>query len=509
MLYDFQKKFCAMNKKIWKSNKKKTDKYFLVEGLLGSMPTHLVRLGVATNAIEDVTDMTAVTILENPNDKTEELFRSFGITQFVYLDDVKLNLLERICVLVKLIPYLVYRNPDYLLKAEYKGINFGRLVYDDVIHSNKTRYTVKTVDLSCVSLLYRCICYIKKYSKIIAQYHAKMVLLTHNEYVEYGSLGVAAVAGDKAIININDIEIAVDKSVSGLYAQNRFHAGVEQIISNNNIEELETKGKNLLGKRVRAEAGLYDTKNAFKDKKIYTREELSEKISHNTKKNVFIFMHVFSDAPHSAQMTMYRDYYEWTIDTIDKIKNIDNVNWYIKAHPSTFLYGETDKIKEMMKTSKENIFWVPDDFNTLSIKDAADAVITCQGTVGIEASCMGIPVVITGLPYYARFGFTMEPKTKKEYYLLLNKLHRVRKLSAEKTRKAQVVLGAYNTYTFLDNTILDNEVYEYAGYGKRKDYRRAYHQIVHNMQGKTCEDIPLYNKTRDVLRQYLRREQEL
>ena len=78
-------------------------------------------------------------------------------------------------------------------------------------------------------------------------------------------------------------------------------------------------------------------------------------------------------------------------------------------------------------------------------------------------------------------------------------------MSIEKTRKAQVVLGAYSEYTFSDNTILDSEVYEYAGYGKRTDYRRAYNKIIQNMQGKICEEIPLYNKTKDLIFEYLNR----
>lgn len=505
MLCDYQKKFCQINNKIWKKKTRNTNGYFLVEGLLGVMPTHLVRLGVTINAIEDTTNMTPIIILKNHDYEIEKLFQSFGISKFVYLDDINLNLVDRIYALIKVLPHIIFKNPNYLLMAMYKRINFGHLVFDDILHLNKTCYTIEKVNISCILSFYRCICYIKKYSNIISKYNAELVLLTHNEYVDYGSLAIATMLNNKTIMNINDLELSINNNPNEIYFHHRIHMGLEKIISNRNIKELENKGKKLLDERMRGTVGLYDTKNAFEDKKVYTRTELSERFSHNTKKNVFIFMHVFSDAPHLSQMTMYRDYYEWIIDTIDKIKNIDNVNWYIKAHPSAFIYGETDKIKEMMRTSKGSIFWTPDDFSTLSIKNVADAIITCQGTIGIEASCMGIPVVITGLPYYSHFGFTIEPKSKKKYYSLLNKLYKLRKLSIEKTRKAQVVLGAYSEYTFSDNTILDSEVYEYAGYGKRTDYRRAYNKIIQNMQGKICEEIPLYNKTKDLIFEYLNR----
>lgn len=504
MLSNSQKKFCEINRKLWKKNEDGAEGYFLVEGLLGEMPTHLIRLGIVANALKDSTNMIPVVILKNFNEDIQCLFQSFGISEFVYLNDIKLNLIEKACIVMNMVPYIICRKVNYLLAATYKGVNFGHLIFDEIIHSDETCYTVEKVDMSCLSLFCRCRSYIKKYSKIIAKYNIDMAVLTHNEYLDYGALAVAVIANKKTIVNISDFALSVNQSRDEIYWCERCHVGVKNVISYYNKDELVEKGKRLLDERMSAKSGLFDTKYAYTNKKVYTREELAERFSHNTKKNVFIFMHVFSDAPHLSKMTMYRDYYEWIIDTIDKIKDIDNVNWYIKAHPSAFIYGETDKIREMMQSSKGNIYWTPDDFNTSSIKNVADVIITCQGTVGIEASCMGIPVVITGLPYYSHFGFTIEPRTRKEYYSLLNKLHKVRKLSKDKTRTARAVLGAYSEYTFSDNTILDSEVYEYAGYGEQTDYERAFNKIIQNMKDKSKEDIPLYLKGREVFGEYLK-----
>lgn len=504
MLSDSQKRFCEINRKLWKKNEDGAKGYFLVEGLLAEIPTQLVRLGIVANALKDSTNMTPVVILKSYNEDIQCLFQSFGISEFVYLKDIQLNLIEKVCLVMKMLPYLTCRKVNCLLAATYKGINFGHLVFDDIIHSDKKCYTVEKIDKDCISLFCRCSSYIRRYSKIIAKYNIDMALLSHNEYVDYGALAVAVIANNKTIVNISDFEFSMNQSREGIYWHERHRIGLESIISRHSIDELVEKGEKLLDARLSAKSGLFDTKYAFANKKVYTREEMAERFSHNTKKNVFIFMHVFSDAPHLSKMTMYRDYYEWLIDTIDKIKDIDNVNWYIKAHPSAFLYGETDKIREMMQLSKGNIYWTPDDFNTSSIKNVADVIITCQGTVGIEASCMGIPVVVTGLPYYSHFGFTIEPKTRKEYYSLLNKLHKVQKLSKDKTRTARAVLGAYSEYTFSDNTILDSEVYEYAGYGEQTDYERAYNKIIKNMKDKNKEDIPLYLKGREVFGEYLK-----
>lgn len=509
MMHSYQKKFYFLNKEIWKTGEsenkqKKKKKFFLIEGLLGGMPTHMFRLGIIANAFKDTTGKIPVVILRTHDDAVEKLFGSFGVSKFVYLDDIRLTLQERMDTFLNTIPHIFFRNINYLLAAEYQGLNIGHLVFDDILHSHRECFTVKRTTWSCILSFYRCIRYIKKYSKIIDKYNVEEVVLTHNEYVDYGALAVAAIVSNKTIININDLELSVSKDLNEIYYLNRLHAAVKRIITEyENKKELEEKGKRYLEERIKGEVGVFDTKNAYGNKRIYTREELSANFSHNSKKNVFIYMHVFSDAPHLSQMTMYRDYFEWVTDTINAIKNIENVNWYIKAHPSGYIYGETDIIDKMMKSMKGDFFWVPNDFSTLSIKDTADVVITCQGTIGIEASSMGVPVVITGLPYYAKFGFTIEPKTREKYYRLLHKLDKIRKLSEEKSRMARIVLGAYSEYVFEDSSILDSVVYQYAGYGKQTDYRRVYNRMSENIVGKSKEEIPLYKKAEKLFNEYV------
>lgn len=505
MLESYQKKFIAYNKKIWGKKRKSNKRFFLVEGMLGAMPAHLIRLGIVLNAVADTVDENPLVILNScTDDRNKEMFKSFGVSDFIFLDEIRLNLIEKIKAVFKVFPCVIFKNINKVLLLEYKGMNFGHLVYDDLLRSNKGSYTVGKVDKKCILTIYKAICYIFKYSKIISRYKTEIVVVTHNEYVEFGTLGIAAIAQDNAILNINDFELSINKDKNGLYLHERFRKGLKEEITKGDKEELLKEGRRLLQARVCAGTGVYDFKNAYLNKKTYTRDELAERFSHNAKKNIFIFMHVFSDAPHLSKMTMYKDYYEWISDTMEQITHICDVNWYIKVHPSAFLYGESNAFEKVMKNGKGNIFWTPDDFNTFSIKDVADAVITCQGTVGIEASCMGIPVIITGRPYYSNLGFTIEPRSKKEYYTILKKVYKIKRLSLEKTKKAQIALGAYGKYNFMEDTILDNEVYNYAGYGKQTDYERAYNRIIENMQGKLCSDIPLYDKTKELLKQNLR-----
>ena len=77
----------------------------------------------------------------------------------------------------------------------------------------------------------------------------------------------------------------------------------------------------------------------------YTKRDLLRKIGlrENEQRPIaFLMPHAFSDACHSSGPLLFRDYYQWTVKTIQYIKNIQDVCWIIKPHPSSFMYGEED-----------------------------------------------------------------------------------------------------------------------------------------------------------------------
>lgn len=501
ILKPYQKRFVLFNSKYWKNSyKSRGYKAFLIEGLLGGMPTHLFRLGVSAKAIEQYKDMKPIVILQNTSDSNRKLFESFGIDEFVYLNEVKLNMNKILFILSEMIKFFIRCDVNGLLNIRYKKINIGKLIYDNILHSYEDCYTIEKLQKSYIKLIFKALIYAAKYETLIEQKKVDLVLLSHNEYVEYGTLAVAALCQNKKIITVNDVEVSEYSLPPEMYWHERFNSGIVKVLEKTDNEKLQIEGKHYLNERIYGNSGLFDTKNAFGNKKIYTRAELSEKFAHNGNKNVFIFMHVFSDAPHLSEMTMYKDYYDWIIDTVRVIKSIKNVNWYIKVHPAAYLYGETGKIRKLLEIDNcDNVFFVPDDFNAASIKETADAVVTCQGTVGIEAGCMGIPVIVTGKPFYAGFGFTLCPKTKAQYYEMLRKCSSIKTLSDKKVQKAMAVMGAFNRVKYIDTTILDDEVYNYAGYGKKTDYGRAYRKIIENMQNKSYKDILLYGRVKELL----------
>ncbi len=494
LLKGYQNRFIRFNYNYWKcAPKSKQKSYFLVEGLLGAMPTHLIRLGISAKALEAKLDLKPMVVLESRDDNSLNMFQSFGIDSFVYLEDTSLSIGDYVYTIIELVQFLLHPNPEELLSLKYENVNIGKLIYDDILHSNNDCYTLDKVKIQHFRLIWKAILFIKKYNKIIQSNEIQLVLLSHNEYIEYATLAVAALCNGKKIVTVNDVEVSQYASSDEIFWHKRFKANIKKIMMEENHSILGKKGEDYLNDRICGKSGLFDVKNSFGDKHLYTLDEVIN-ITKNNNKNVFIYMHVFSDAPHLSEMNMYKDYYDWICDTVATIKNIEDVNWFIKIHPSAFLYGETEKIKDIIQPNNENIYMVPDDFNSASIRDVADAVVTCQGTVGIEASCMGIPVIITGKPFYGGFGFTLEPKNRSEYHNLLKKCNHIKKLDNSKIEMAKTVLGAFHLFQYTDKTILDDYVYEFAGYGREKSYERAFDQIMRNMKNYSYEQLELYKK---------------
>ena len=182
---------------------------------------------------------------------------------------------------------------------------------------------------------------------------------------------------------------------------------------------------------------------AYSNKIVFTREEWVKKNHANpNQKNVVIMAHCFSDDANSVtSRTIYRDYYQWLIRTLEIIQGIDNVNWLLKAHPSRHLYGEGECVYEIFEryANKDNIFIVEDEMSTEALFNIIDGAVTVVGTCGLEFSSFGIPVVCAGFASFGGFGFTIEPTTEDEYIKCLKNMVNAEKLSEEKIDMARKV----------------------------------------------------------------------
>jgi hypothetical protein len=156
---------------------------------------------------------------------------------------------------------------------------------------------------------------------------------------------------------------------------------------------------------------------------------------------------------------LYADFYTWLESSLDIASKIKGVNWIVKPHPAAKLYGELGEVKKMVaRMGARNIFLAPDDMSPFSVKSLATAIITAQGTVGLEYSCLGIPSILASNPFYSGFGFTIEPSTVEEYQNALVQVVDLKPLAKDKIIMSKKVYGCFMNISEKDNSLIDSNV---------------------------------------------------
>lgn len=217
-------------------------------------------------------------------------------------------------------------------------------------------------------------------------------------------------------------------------------------LSNEQIETIYNKVKNKhWSGSFNADAAL-----AFSKRNFTSRIEFGQEYKLDPKKkNIFIMLHATTDHPHSHFNGMlFNDYYDWFFQTLNHIKNIKDVNWIIKQHPSILFYPTKDvNFNTLMKNYEtDNIRWLNEksDFDSRSIMNVGDAIITCCGSAGFEFAAFNkIPCITAGDSPYTKSKFAITPRNKDEYFNALSSISQINKLTDEEHKWAMA------TYTFI------------------------------------------------------------
>ena len=172
--------------------------------------------------------------------------------------------------------------------------------------------------------------------------------------------------------------------------------------------------------------------------------------------------HAFSDAPHVGGKLAFDDYYEWLRQTLQRLSANQDVNIFVKPHPSSYMWGERGAVEVLLEElCVTNIHITPNDFNTLSIKSIADYVVTARGTAGLEYSGLGIPAVTCGEGYYSGFDIALEHIDRDAYFKVLDGIVSLQPLPSHLSQRARVLL--YLTFTKLARSTLAPSRHIYPG----------------------------------------------
>ncbi|WNL12623.1 capsular polysaccharide export protein, LipB/KpsS family [Aliarcobacter cryaerophilus] len=486
-----EKSFCDFLKNRLNLSKESNQKILVEGGLIGYGPNYFFRLLTLIDLYINKYNLSPEIMFHGfptQYNKAKALLREFNLKNYIYSKGSLWLFIQSYFYSIFIFYKINLKNIE-LKYLKYKNIQIGDFIIDSYLKQYNSPHKNKEI----FKFIFESIYLVNFYKKLLNPKIYKIVLVTHTQYVEYGIFARVAFYNNIVVVETTDMQILV----SNPFEANKikypsFHSSLreminKQILDINNKEEFLFKSKKHLEDRLNGKFNQYDLKEAYRNKKIYSDLELRKTLNiQNKNPFIFIMAHVFSDAPLSiGENMLFDDYYEWIIFTIKEASLNKNINFIVKPHPSSYIYKEDGIVKNLISEfNLSNIYLAPEDFNTFSLKDLAKTIITARGTVGIEYTSLGIPVILAGDTFYSDFGFTIEPKTKEEYKKVLLNLNNTITLTSFQIDMALMIYGIFSNLNNLENDIITTEVLNYVWgmNGYEVNTNLAYEIITNNLK---------------------------
>mgnify|MGYP001380236275 CR=1 FL=1 len=195
------------------------------------------------------------------------------------------------------------------------------------------------------------------------------------------------------------------------------------------VEKIQNNLKSLYEKSL-----WYDRCNTsgYVKNQITTKEQLFK--SNLSEEHVFaIFPHIYFDTPAFKGPDIYKNYRDWFESTIIFILENTDSKIIIKDHPANLSKYALDNAEFRspvkfflnsldLKYDKRFLYLAPStSISALNIIQIADCVLTVRGTIGLEASLLGKPVIFAGSGRFDGYGFGIFPNNISDYEELLLK----------------------------------------------------------------------------------------
>lgn len=415
---------------------------------------------IAAKGIQDKTTGCVYAINSKEDTQYEELSQSFGYST-TYIQKNVTFAQKAMAYIFALLFCKIRNSGENILKINYRGTHIGDLIYDYLIRASLDRkYTINKIETrEQFQILVEGFLYAIYFDNYFRSNKPSYFIAGDIIYLKGIIVRTAMKHGAKIIeFCTGKYVYEIESTKYNSYEPNYHLCCVErmeryrQTLFTSNWElEVENKLRNIfLG------IGDWNTKEAYGNKKSVSKEEILGDLKiGNKKKNIVIMAHCFSDSPHCSGKYIYKDYYEWLVETLKIVKELDNVNWIVKPHPCRKYYGENGIVENLFKEYKSSsLYWMPDEYSANMIPIFADAIITVSGTGGLEFSCCGVPCINLGNPFYSYYGISINVNSVAEYKKILRNLHRIRCLSEEKIKKAKEILYLYSKISGFSNDSL-------------------------------------------------------
>jgi hypothetical protein len=343
------------------------------------------------------------------------------------------------------------RSTSALLEFTVDSIRFGDVVYDDIL--SKGYATVSRIDFRTFRSLAAFYWYRSLILDIRRRYQIETSVFSHTIGINSGTFARYLLeAGSETITRLGSHQIILKKSRSldevKVYPIKPEPAYFDWMLAHYDsdvgplAEEYLEARFNQSVKQVAVDLAFNREKRLFTTRDEFCRDKGLDP----ARPTVFVMLHAFNDFPHShfVKPMLYQDYYVWFRRTLATAVKVPDVNWVFKEHPAAAYYTtrDVDYAAIFGPGLPDNVYFLDRDadFNAASLRYLADAIVTCQGTVGMEYSSLGIPCVLAGESPYSGLGFTYEPASIADYERQLKEIKTLPRLNEDQIKRARSVM---------------------------------------------------------------------
>ena len=434
-------KFINFNKKNIKEHyiEKRLNNKIFVESFINH-PLYTIQNCVIANSTSKVLKRKCCGILREGDIKSRKIFNSYGINEIIYIG--KGNIITRFYNLI--IAFSLLKNVKSiasLISLKFDNIEIGRMVYEQHLRFNKNP-SVNKINKEFYFFLSQALILNSQFKKIFKNNRNSYLVQAETQYFPFRlSMSNAIKFNLKMIsrrggISQFGLKIFTKKLKNLKESRNRPPAKVYKLIhkelSKKNIDSQTSNSSKLFNDNWGLDpSNIYKKKK--KIKKFISKIDVCKFFNFDKKKPIILILaHELSDGNFQNSWNLFHNDLMWLEETIKKIKNNDNANWIIKSHPDEVHYKSKIKIKDVYaKLAKncKNIKLFPANRSIENFNKFTSVVISSHGSAAFQYPLKSIPTIVCGESPSSGFGFTIEPKSKFEYFNILKRINTIKKLN--------------------------------------------------------------------------------
>lgn len=446
------RKFILQNKMKWLKKKKTTSKnYIAVECFINHAAYALSNI-LISQFLHNIYNYQRLGIIRNGDIKSEIIYRSFGIKNFIYYKN--LNFYQQIIYISKALLLLnKIKTISELCRLKYKSIDVGFFAYDTYIRYSGNP-TAKKVNYTIIINLAEAIYSYDFFSNIINNFPIKKLVQSETQFMPLNILFQTSLRNNIEVFSRFGANYFTIRRYTNFTQRYSFRGSFSQMLFNKVLQNFKKYGisqfKKFLSRKIKKKEfgvdirtiGFDNTQNLI----FLKKKEIKNIFGWNSdnKKVVVIFLSHLIDANFSfGRRINFQDTYCWTEFILDHISKFNKVNWIIKDHPSHKYYKVKNnfykKIDYLQKKYK-HIRLFSDRYSPDSLIKVADGIITSNGSAGIEYPALGIKSIVTEKSYYSNIDFVKVICNKKQIVEILKKIHLTKKLKKDLVDKYRIYL---------------------------------------------------------------------